>query len=205
MLVDSKYYARMDADDIMYVTRIEEQVSFLESHPDIDVLGCSIMTIDNNNLIVGSGSSYGKVSGFVHPTVMGKTQWFKNNQYRKWALRAEDAELWCRTSSTSHFWSLEKPLLFYREFGVPTLKKTLQSLFTLLKIYSNYSEYGQTIKWFLKNSIQVIMKMFVYVLFAIIGKMEYCIRLRKRKPISKDKLLTDNDLIASIKPKNVVL
>ena len=38
-----KYYARMDADDIMYITRIEEQVTFLESHPDVDVLGTSIM------------------------------------------------------------------------------------------------------------------------------------------------------------------
>ena len=49
-----KYYARMDADDIMYVTRIEEQVRFLESHPDVDVLGTSIMIIDNENNIVGS-------------------------------------------------------------------------------------------------------------------------------------------------------
>ena len=48
-----KYYARMDADDIMYITRIEEQVTFLESHPDVDVLGTSIMIIDNNNDIVG--------------------------------------------------------------------------------------------------------------------------------------------------------
>ena len=67
-----KYYARMDADDIMYITRIEEQVTFLESHPDVDVLGTSIMIIDNNNDIVGSDMYTGEVNSFIHPTVMGK-------------------------------------------------------------------------------------------------------------------------------------
>ena len=59
-----KYYARMDADDIMYITRIEEQVKFLESHPDVDVLGTSIMIIDNNNNIMGSGMCSGIVQLF---------------------------------------------------------------------------------------------------------------------------------------------
>ena len=39
VMTSTKYYARMDADDIMYITRIEEQVNFLDSHPDVDVLG----------------------------------------------------------------------------------------------------------------------------------------------------------------------
>lgn len=122
-----KYYARMDADDIMYVTRIEEQVRFLESHPDVDVLGTSIMIIDNENNIVGSNMHDGKVNAFIHPTVMGKSEWFRANPYCGWALRAEDMELWSRTASKSNFWALDKPLLFYREFGVPVTKKYIQT------------------------------------------------------------------------------
>lgn len=100
-----KYYARMDADDIMYITRIEEQVTFLESHPDVDVLGTSIMIIDNNNDIVGSDMYTGEVNSFIHPTVMGKLEWFRSNPYCEWALRAEDMELWSRTASKSKFWA----------------------------------------------------------------------------------------------------
>ena len=105
-LAETKYYARMDADDIMYVTRIEEQVRFLEEHPDVDVLGTSIMTIDDENKIVGSGFCEGQVNGFIHPTVMGHTTWFKSNPYSMWAVRAEDTELWMRTAAESKFWAL---------------------------------------------------------------------------------------------------
>jgi glycosyltransferase involved in cell wall biosynthesis len=38
-LCKGKYIARMDGDDISMVTRIEEQVVFMEDNPDIDVCG----------------------------------------------------------------------------------------------------------------------------------------------------------------------
>lgn len=139
-----KYYARMDADDIMYITRIEEQVTFLESHPDVDVLGTSIMIIDNNNDIVGSDMYTGEVNSFIHPTVMGKLEWFRSNPYCEWALRAEDMELWSRTASKSKFWALNKPLLFYREFGVPIVKKYIQTQKTLLRICFRYKRYEKS-------------------------------------------------------------
>ena len=189
-LAETKYYARMDADDIMYVTRIEEQVRFLEEHPDVDVLGTSIMTIDDENKIVGSGFCEGQVNGFIHPTVMGHTTWFKSNPYSMWAVRAEDTELWMRTAAESKFWALGKPLLFYREFGVPTLSKTLQSQRTLLRIFSRYKEYKRSIGWFFKNSLITIAKMGVYTFFAAIGHTDYIVKRRQRKPIPIAKRLS---------------
>lgn len=197
-LADSEYYARMDADDIMSLDRIEEQVRFLDNHPEVDVLGSSIMIIDNDNKIVGSGRESGQVKGFVHPTVMGRTQWFKNNLYSEWAVRAEDRDLWYRTISYSNFWALEKPLLFYREFGVPTLKKTLQSQKTLLKIFARYKQYNQTFGWFLKNTLITIAKMFIYMFFAMIGRIDYIVKRRNRIPIPKENCLSDLDLQNSI-------
>ena len=38
-LARGKYIARMDADDISYPERLERQVQYLETHPDIDLLG----------------------------------------------------------------------------------------------------------------------------------------------------------------------
>ena len=198
-MTDTKYYARMDADDIMYITRIEEQVKYLESHPDIDVLGSSIMTIDKDNNIVGSGMSTGKVNGFVHPTVMGKTSWFKANPYCDWAVRAEDFELWSRTSTKSNFWALDKPLLFYREFGVPTTKKYIQSQKTLLKIYAHYNSYKKPFFGFIKNSLITILKIIAYQLFDLFGRTDILVQKRNRKPLSYDKCLSKDDLMKSIK------
>lgn len=197
-MANGKYYARMDADDIMGINRIEEQVNFLEDHSDIDLVGCSIMIIDNNNSIVGSGTSFGRVYGFFHPTIMGHTEWFRNNPYSEWAVRAEDKELWCRTNHKSRFWSLEKPLLFYRESGVPTLKKTLMTHKTLLKIFSRYNNYGKSLGWALKNIVLTLVKMCAYIFFAMIGKIDFIVSRRSRKPVPSELCMTQDDLLLAI-------
>lgn len=194
----TKYYARMDADDIMYITRIEEQVKFLESHPEVDVCGSSIMTIDKNNNIIGSGYSKGKVSSFFHPTVMGKTEWFKANPYAKWALRAEDFELWTRSEESSVFCSIEKPLLFYREFGVPTFKKYYLSQITLIRIARRYVNYNKPVSWYFKIIISSYLKIAIGALLYITGKMDVLVSMRRRSSIPEKLKLKEEDLWTSI-------
>lgn len=200
-LTSTKYYARMDADDIMAKSRIETQILYLESHEDIDVLGSSAMLIDNNNIITGSWLSQGKVEKFIHPTVIGKTQWFKKNQYTSWAVRAEDSELWIRTASKSNFYSLEQPLLFYREYGVPALNKTIKSLKTMIKIYSRYSIYGHSFLWGSINILVTFFKIIIYLFFSKIGKMDYILKKRVRNKVFIDDVMTEQDLLASVSKK----
>lgn len=195
----TKYYARMDADDIMYYTRLESQFKYLEQHPEIDVLGTSIMTIDENNNIVGSGLSHGKVEGFIHPTVLGKTEWFISNPYQSWAIRAEDKELWLRAREYSNFYSLPQPLLFYREFGTFNLRKVLMSYKTELKIYARYQQYSKTFRWCIINTVRTIVKMVVYIISSSLGLSGMIIKLRKRQSIDKKSRLTQADLQKSIK------
>lgn len=198
-IAKGEFYARMDADDIMYITRIEEQIKFFKNYPDADVVGTSIMTIDDKNNIIGSGFYQGVVSSFVHPSVMGKTLWFKNNPYAKWPLRAEDKELWLRTFTTSKFYTIGKPLLFYREFGIPTFSKYFSSQKTLLKIYAKYKDYNKSILWSIKNISLTIGKIIVAMFFASLGKSAMIVSLRKRPSLSEELLLTYEDLICSIK------
>jgi hypothetical protein len=49
--------------------------------------------------------------------VAAPLEWFRNNPYSEQVIyhRAEDAELWCRTTNRSKFVVLREPLLFYRE------------------------------------------------------------------------------------------
>lgn len=45
-LARGKYIARADADDYSYPQRLEKQVAFMESHPDVVALGTGVMLVD---------------------------------------------------------------------------------------------------------------------------------------------------------------
>ena len=81
------YLARMDSDDIMSPNRIANQVKTLENNLDIDVLGTNAYTIDENNLVQGirydnkNKTELIKVSGFIHPSIIAKKEWFLSNPY----------------------------------------------------------------------------------------------------------------------------
>jgi glycosyltransferase involved in cell wall biosynthesis len=121
-----KYFARMDGDDIMINDRLEKQIEYLENNSSIDVVGGFAYVIDINNKIIGLRNSAPprdlneliKVQGyFIHPTVMGKIEWFIQNQYDDKIKRCQDFELWLRTYQSSSFIVLNEYLLFYREVG----------------------------------------------------------------------------------------
>lgn len=123
-LAQGKYIARMDADDLMHPLRLEQQIEFLEKNNHIDLVGCSTYSIDAQNMVKGFRGAGGHAinsktifekNPFVHPTVVGKANWFKNNSYNSKYIRAEDKELWIRTFNHSHFANLEQRLFFYRE------------------------------------------------------------------------------------------
>lgn len=116
-----QYFCRMDSDDIMLPDRLKIQFDFLEHSPDVDIVGSAAIVIDENNIILGSrsyipDSGYSRdCSGFIHPTVMGKTSFFRKNQYSDKFSGAEDSELWIRCKNFANFKIINKPLLFYRD------------------------------------------------------------------------------------------
>ena len=56
-IAKGKYIARMDADDISLPNRFKIQFDYLESHPDIDVVGSNRITIDENDEITATDLS----------------------------------------------------------------------------------------------------------------------------------------------------
>lgn len=119
-----KYFFRMDADDIMFPTRLEEQLSFLEKNSFIDIVGAKALIINEDNQIIYQLKKGGHAPQhcqdvmrgniFVHPTVAGKTEWFKMHHYDEKKTRSQDFFLWLETVDTSNFALMDKPLLFYR-------------------------------------------------------------------------------------------
>ena len=154
-LSNGEYIARMDADDIMHPKRLETQLQILKDNPNIDVLGTNAYVIDENDLVFGmryrQQSGLIKVEHFIHPTIMGKKQWFLDNPYDEKAIRIEDAELWYRTKQFSNFMMTNEPLLFYREFGNNYYKKYFQANGSAMHILDKYPEDNFWKNFFLLN------------------------------------------------------
>lgn len=187
-LARGSIYARMDADDIMHPERICKQVEFLTSHPEIDVVGTSIYSIDDKDVIRGCHPAKtdikpGELPGLVHPTVAGKTTWFKANKYDPEFVRGEDAELWLRTRKTSRFANINIPLLFYREFGVPTTKKYLKTKATAIKRGLRARHYGLPLSYTIKVIMSSIAKSMLCVVCGCMGKTDLIIKYRSRASI----------------------
>lgn len=190
-----KYYARMDADDIMFPNRIKVQVDYLINNFEVDLLGTGLIAIDNNNNIIGlrKGGALSKVtlktalkgSWTAHPSITGKVEWFKNNHYDETLRRSQDFELWIRTAEKSNFVSIEKPLLFYREASTSSIKKYIQSTkYSIKTFWKNRNKTGILFSVF--HSFKKISKLIMYFLYFLLGSTGTLIKKRSIKlPESK--------------------
>lgn len=159
-LAQGKYFFRMDADDLMFPERIKTQLEFLEKNQDVDVIGSSCVIIGDQNEIIGYRDAETLKSidetlckiTMNHPTVAGKTSWFKENRYKNDMSGVEDFELWHRTFLDSKFLNLKEPLLFYRDPLYFKIKTYLFRHKQIRKVY-NESKYLQDKSKFKKKLI----------------------------------------------------
>jgi len=107
-LSKGKYIARMDADDIALIDRLLQQVRFMETHPDVAVVGGNVDIINVTGAKMGvycfpSNDHDIKtklLSGdcpICHPTVLMRTEALRSiGGYRRSVVDAEDYDLWLR-------------------------------------------------------------------------------------------------------------
>jgi glycosyltransferase involved in cell wall biosynthesis len=126
-----KYYARMDADDIAYSQRLERQVLFLETHPDVDLVGSWMLVFGKDGVPLGkrvgtfaaSSHSILRSVPLGHPTFMGKVSWFEANPYAQYATFSQDQQLLIRAMKSSRFDVVPEILLGYREEALTVHKQ----------------------------------------------------------------------------------
>ncbi len=108
-LAQGEYIARMDGDDISALDRIEKQVAFLESNPDYELVGCSMILIDESGMEIGRSVKFSdyellmKLATYemavAHPTWLArKSVYRKLNGYRELS-GAEDRDFLLRMIS----------------------------------------------------------------------------------------------------------
>ncbi|WP_304153468.1 glycosyltransferase [Megamonas hypermegale] len=105
-IAKGKYIARMDADDISVLNRLEKEIRFLENHKEYAVVGCNMFYMNEKGIwgkrILAekpNKKSFLFTSPFAHPTIVMRKEVLKKlNGYRveKITRRLEDYDLFMR-------------------------------------------------------------------------------------------------------------
>ncbi len=122
-----KYVARMDGDDVAKPQRFEKQVSYLDGHPEVLVVGAWVETIDPFGIVFGqdrrptehdeidAGLLKGRGGSIVHPVAMIRRDAIERvGGYRRPFQDSEDLDLWLRLAEIGKVANLPEVLLSYR-------------------------------------------------------------------------------------------
>ncbi|MDP8306115.1 MAG: glycosyltransferase family A protein [Candidatus Chlorobium antarcticum] len=119
-----EYIARMDADDISLPQRLEKQVRFMDSRPDIGISGAGMRLIKKGKLkntrTQPEQDKELKITllfntCFFHPTVIIRTALAKKHPYPDNLVYTQDYNYWTKLAPLTRFANLKETLLYFRE------------------------------------------------------------------------------------------
>lgn len=121
----TKYFARMDSDDISLPERLAHQVEFLEANPEYGLVGGHNLIIDNDGNTIGVRRYpllhedilrvLTRFSPFSHPTVMFRKCVIETvGEYNEIFQGCEDYDLWMRIAINYRVENLNEITLKYR-------------------------------------------------------------------------------------------
>ena len=124
-LAEGEFFARMDADDISMIDRIERQVAYLIEHPDIDIVGTGVVSFGTENIFMSPAFGFNNddaqcnlffSSTLCHPSVMMRISFLDrhNLRYDENIKKGQDYDLWERASVYGKIAVMRDVLLFYR-------------------------------------------------------------------------------------------
>lgn len=122
--VQTAYIARIDADDVWLPTKLEEEYDYMESHPDVAMVSCPAIFIDQNSNDLGMSfpitktryltRTIGKGNRFVHSGAMYRTEIYKKTGGYKDLRLFQDSLLFNQISEYGSLALMPKPLIKYR-------------------------------------------------------------------------------------------
>ena len=206
-LAQATYLARMDADDLMHPERVGRQIAFLRANPSVDVIDTATFTVDDDLTPLGIRGDHPldpraevvlQNGLLVHPTVMGRVEWFRSNPYDPVYVRAEDRELWSRTCATTTFARLCEPLFFYREGPAGNLQNYLR---TEKSVRTVLHRYGPPLVGARRTRLLVMrsrLKSMAYRLATALGRQDRLIR-RRNRPLTAAEVQEGRRILSAIR------
>ncbi len=148
-----KYIARMDADDISHRERIEKQVRFMESHPDVGLCSCWFETFGNGNKIVNYPEHNDDIrimllyqSPFCHASVVYRTEVLRKIDFRYSTdfIHAEDLEAWVTLAGVTRIANVPEVLYRVRmhHSSVSSVHSNIQQENTLKALRIQFEKIG---------------------------------------------------------------
>lgn len=173
-LSQGEYIARMDADDLASIYRIEQQVELLNKTPEVDVIATGLCSITNNNKVIGYRSPVHKQRKILpvvdaifgradigHATILVRKSWYLRNRYNETARLMEDFQLWIDAAIKNDLKVafIKTPLYFYREESSVTPQKAIKAYFNGYKLiifkYFKYLSIGNKFKITLLTFVKI--------------------------------------------------
>jgi len=205
-LARGEFIARMDADDLSHPHRLEKQVNFLKEHQEVDVVGTGMFILDENGRPVGKRlpkmnlnvQTVLRRGCFMHPTIMGKIDWFRSNPYDSAYDGCEDRELWVRSFASSHFAHIPECLYLYREYNSFSLMKHIIASRLMMKIYLKY---GRSYLGLRKTLMFICFEGLKPVIYgcAIITGLEKHLISRRSQPLTAIEIQNAEAVLSSIR------
>lgn len=118
-----EYLAVMDHDDISFPERLEKQVRYLDTHPDVGVVSGQVMIIPTKKTLKCPSSNFDikfaltQSCALIHSASMIRKSVLTENNicYEEVYSPAEDYTLWCRLIAYTNFHNMEDFLIYYRD------------------------------------------------------------------------------------------
>lgn len=139
-----EFIARMDGDDISLPTRIEEEVAFLDEHPEYALVSCAMINFDENgdwgiqrNIEKPEKRDFIYGTPFWHaPVLMRHTVLTDVGNYTvaPWLRRGQDYYLWHKFYVAGHKgYNMQKPLYKMRDDKNATKRRTFMGRVNSMK------------------------------------------------------------------------
>jgi|ADurb_Val_03_Slu_FD_contig_101_137956_length_9023_multi_3_in_0_out_0_5 glycosyltransferase involved in cell wall biosynthesis len=160
---NSKYYARMDSDDICHPERLKKQIDYMETHPKIDILGSWVSEFYDDNIFVNSlNYEDANENSFIvktpeniedirrkfhyrnplcHVTIIYRRNVFaKVGLYNANYRRTQDLELWSRVLKKDvGIANLQQSLVYVRAKDFAEKRSDFASIIRQLKVRYKYN------------------------------------------------------------------
>jgi len=133
-----KYMARLDCDDIALPQRLEKQIDFMESRPDIELVGCRAIPISTNSdaptlhkITFIQNISQALING-ENPMVHSSIMFRRGIRYREKFRFAQDVDLYLNLlSQKKRMFNMDEELILFRfhDHSVSSEKRAMQYAF----------------------------------------------------------------------------